>query len=600
MPVDADIQAAFNNAAPPVATAASNIDEDVQSAFPSESDAGTDEVASETGAAETALSLGTGALASIPAGITYLGSGGSVEKARAVQHALTYEPRTEQGKGALQAIGDMAGAPGRAILKGADVIEPSGQLSAALSDVGERTGFALAPIPAAAALRGGKAAEGSFGPLSISAAQAVPDVSRASPGIRAAVSRATQKTGGAVNPEILTRHLEADSLPVKMQLTEGQASQNPVLLSNEQNMRAAQPELAQHFNQQNGQLIQNVQAIRDAIGPDVFTTNSVEHADTIIGAYKAKAAAADANISAKYQALTDAAGGEFPVSASKLLQNVTKELNDKLLFDHAPKAVMNTLGRLADQDSMTFQNFESLRTNLARTMRSSTDGNERAAAGVIRSAMEELPLDPGAAKLKPLADEARAAARAQFQALDADPAYKAAVNETVSPDRFVQKFIIGGARDDIATMKTNLAEDPVATQTMGVSVMDHLRRSAGINDMGEGNFSQAGFNRHLQALSPKLNSLVDPKTAEQLETLGNVARYTQVHPRGSFVNTSNTATSLLAEHGKNLLEGAANMKTGGVGGTLVRNALQRRAMNKAAQQALEPGAGLTRLSDVAK
>jgi hypothetical protein len=591
MNIDPDIQAAFSTAPPAAAVSSSPIDDDIKAAFPAnEPAANADESASETGAAETALSLGTGALASIPAGLTYLGTGGSLEKARAVQQALTYEPRTEQGKEALKAVGDIVGAPGRAILKGADILEPSGQLSAALSDVGERAGFATVPIPTLGALRGAKATGSSFGPLSLSAAQAAPNISRASPEIQAAVSRA----GGAVNPETLSRHLEADSLPVKMQLTEGQATQNPVLLSREQNMRGAQPQLAQHFNNQNGQLVQNVQAIRDAVGPDVFSTNPVEHGDTLIGAYKAKAAAADADISSKYQALRDAAGGQFPVSAPKLFQNVTSKLNDQLLLDHAPKAVMNTLGRLADEDNMTFQNFESLRTNLARTMRSSADGNERAAAGVIRSAMEELPLAPGAAKLKPLADEARSAARTQFQALEADPAYKAAVNETVPPDRFVQKFIVGGTRDNVAQMKENLAHDPTATQTMGVAALDHLRRSAGINDMGEGNFSQAGFNRHLQALDPKLSSLVDPATAEQLNTLGNVARYTQAQPRGSFVNNSNTLTGALAQHAGNLLEGAANMKTGGVGGTLVRNALQRRAMTKAAQQAMEPGAGLTR------
>ena len=43
-----------------------------------------------------------------------------------------------------------------------------------------------------------------------------------------------------------------------------------------------------------------------------------------------------------------------------------------------------------------FENFESMRTNLARIARSNADGNVKAAAGVIRSALEDIPLRPGA------------------------------------------------------------------------------------------------------------------------------------------------------------------------------------------------------------
>jgi len=439
-------------------------------------------------------------------------------------------------------------------------------------------------------------------PQSMGAAAAAPNVAATTPELQQAIVRKAQQTGGTVNPEALSRHLEANSLPVPMQLTAGQALQDPVTLSGELNSRGAQPGLAARFNEQNGQLVQNLQAIRDRVGPDVFSTNAVEHADTLIKAYQDKGAAADAVTNTDYQALRDAAGGNFPVSAPKLLQNANSALHKQLLFDDAPKSVMTTLGRLADSDNMTYENFESLRTNLARIMRTSTNGNERAAAGIIREQMEELPLQPGSAQLKPLADKARASARAQFQALEADPAYKAAVTESVPPDRFIQKFVIGAPRDDVALMRENLAHDETATQTMGVATLDHLRRQAGIDDMGNGNFSQAGFNKHLQALSPKMPSLLDPQTNEQLQTLGNVARYTQFQPRGSFVNNSNTLVGALASHAADLAEGAGNLAGGRIipVGSLVRGVLQKNAAAKAAQKSLEPGAGLERLSDVGR
>lgn len=430
------------------------------------------------------------------------------------------------------------------------------------------------------------------------AADAAPSLTNASPELRQAITQNARKTGGAINPEVLTRHIEADTLPVPVRLTEGQATQDPMVISREMNTRGSNGVMVDHLNEQNKQLARNVQAIRDQAGPDVFSTSPVEHGDTLIAAYRAKNEAAQAQVSAHYKALKDAsAGGQFPVDAQALLGNAIAKLHQDLLFDHAPKSIMTTLGRLADQQSMTFENFESLRTNLARIQRSLTaDGNEKAAAGVIRDEMEKLPLSPWAQSLKPLADQARAAARTQFQALDADPAYKAAVNETVSPDRFVNRFVINGARDDVALMRENLAHDDRATQTMSVAALDHLRDAARLNPHYEGNFAAASFNKGLQSLSPKISSLVSPQVAEQLEKLGNVARYTTAQPRGSLVNNSNSHVAAAADYGAKIAEHTVNSAAGGLPvGTAGRKVIEALTRNRTARQAIAPGAGLNRL-----
>lgn len=438
---------------------------------------------------------------------------------------------------------------------------------------------------------------------SMGAAASAPNISSASPALRSAISKVTQSTGGAVNPDALTRHMEADSLTIPVQLSRGQALQDPAAISNEMNLRGKDPQGAAFYNNQNQNLIENLRDVREKVGPDVFTSNSTEHGQALIDAYKSKGDAADADVNAKYQALRDAAGGNFPVDAGKLLTNASSALHDSLLYDHAPKAVMNTLGRLSDNDNMTFENFESLRTNLARIQRSSQDGNEVAAAGVIRNAMEDLPLSPGASKLKPLADQARSAARTQFQALEADPAYKAAVNDRISPDQFVQRFITGtgasASQKQVATMRANLADNPIAQQTMGVAAIDHLRDSAGVDVLGNGNFSQANFNKRLDQARPKLGNLVQPDQAYQLDTLGKVARYTQAQPRGSFVNNSNTLVGALAGEGASALEHATNAvgvaKTGLPLGSLANKMLKSRALKSELERAFEPGAGLADL-----
>lgn len=440
-------------------------------------------------------------------------------------------------------------------------------------------------------------------PQSMGAAAAAPNVAATSPELQQGIVREAQKSGGAINPEALSRHVEADSLPVPMQLTEGQALQDPAIISSEMNNRGKNPAMIARLNEQNGQLVKNVQAIRDQVGPEVFSTNPVEHGDTLIQAYKDRDAPVVADITEKYKALEDANGGQFPLDTKKFVTSTDAALSKALKTSSLPSDLAASLNEFRNGRTMTFEDFESLRSDAADAMRTAADGRQRAAAGIVRQQLENLPLTPEAAKLKPLADAARSAAKARFDALEADPAYDAAVHGTVPPDRFVQKFITGpqATRDGVATMRQNLADNETATQTMGVAAIDHLKRAAGISDMGEGNFSQAGFNKNFQAMGPKLGSLVDPRAAENLEKVGNVARYTQFQPRGSYVNNSNTLVGAIAEHAAGAAEGAANVAFAGVPvGSWVRKGVQNVKAQKAVERSLAPGAGLGRLSDVTK
>lgn len=425
-----------------------------------------------------------------------------------------------------------------------------------------------------------------FGPKSVGAAAAAADLTSVSPELRQAV----QKAGPRVNDAALDRHVDADTLTVPVRLTEGQATQDPISISNEMNMRGKAKPIAERLDQQNKALGANVEELRNQIGENVFTTNPVEHADTIIGDYKARDARANGRITQLYQRLRDANGGQFPVDAQALLDSATSKLHEKLLFDHAPPEVMKTLNRLADK-GMTFENFESLRTNLARIQRSSTvDGNVKAAAGVIRNAMEELPLEPGAADLKPLADQARNMAKQRFDALEADPAYKAAV-EGVEPDRFVRKYIISAPRSDVATMMRDAS--PETRATIRTAVLDHLREQAKLDSNFSGNFSAAGYNKALTALEPKLGDIFEPKDIEQIRKLGRVSKYVTNQPRGSFVNNSNTLVANMANHAMNVGEGVMNVATLGVPtGTWTRRLIENLQTDNEANKILAPGAGV--------
>jgi hypothetical protein len=405
-----------------------------------------------------------------------------------------------------------------------------------------------------------------------------------------------------INLQVLERQMLGDSLPVPMRFTEGQATQNVKLLSDEINQRAKNPEYAYRFNEQNGQLIENINAIKENAAPNVYGTNHVENGQALIDAYKSIDDVRKADIDAKYLALKEAAGGEFPVDGAAFANNAFKSLKKELKSDFIPPAIERQLKRFQEGEPMTFEQFEAMRTNLAAEQRKAAragDGNTEAAAGIVRTALEDLPLTGAAKDLKPLADEARNAARNRFDVLKQDKAYNAAVNDAVAADDFIQKFVVNGKKADIDTMVNHLGTDSVARETMAAGIVNWLKNKSGIvND--QGNFSQAGYNKALQSIDPKILAIVGPEVNAQLKALGEAARLTQSRPKGSYVNESNTLVGALAEKAKSGAEAGINYAFGGLPvGTMTREAFGKAVKSKQTKESLKPGAGI-KLKDIGK
>lgn len=432
-------------------------------------------------------------------------------------------------------------------------------------------------------------------------AAAVPDATTIKQALSVASPELQQVISGIpvekVNVPVLQRHIEADTLPVPVRLTEGQATGDVVKLSNEMNRRGKDPMLAQRFNEQNGQLVQNLEAFREKAAPDAPGSRTLDHSQGIIDAYKELDNTLNTGINEKYQALRDAAGGQFPVDAPKLLSNVEAKLKKELLSNEAPAGQFKELQRLAEGNNMTFEDYLSLRRNLGDVARTNADGQVRRAASLMIEELEKLPLQKEAAALKPLADQARTAARERFQMLEKDPAYRAAVNDTTPADKFVETFVVKGHNKNVQAMIDHLGQDSVARQHMAAGTINFLRDRAGIVD-GQGNFTQAGYNKALKFLddSNKMPLIFDGETATGLKTLGNVARYTQAQPRGAFVNNSNTLVGALAEKASGAIgagvEKGLNVAVPGLQlGTSVMEMRARRAAEAETKKALELGAG---------
>ena len=427
-------------------------------------------------------------------------------------------------------------------------------------------------------------------------------ISRASPELKQELQKLKPEQ---VNAPVLERQLEADSLPIPIRLSEGQATRSPQLFSEEMNSRGKNPELANRYNEQNRQLVENIDAIKEKASPDVYGTNHVENGQSLIDSYKDIDKARLEVIGTKYQALRDAAGGDFPIDGVAFAENALNSLKKNLKTEFLPDSIMRQVNAFKRGEPMTFEQFEAMRTNLASEMRKADragDGNAEFALGKVREALEDLPLVGETKELKVLADDARSAAKQRFDLINQDKAYKAAINGKVQADDFIQKFVVNGKKNDIDMMVSHLGADSQARQVMAAGIVNWLKSKAGILPDGSGTFTQKGFNQALSNVDPKILAIVGPEVNSQLKALGKTARNIQERPAGAYVNESNTFTSAMAEKGKKAAEIGLNYTLGGnviPVGTIARSAIHNVKEAQKIKEALKPGAGI-KLKDIGK
>lgn len=534
--------------------------------------------------------------------------------------------RLQQGVGGVvgQGVNAVASATGAAPQ---DVANMAGSLSLLVPSMAHVATGVAAPIVrdaagglSEAAEAGAQPAGGVAGRASIGAAGTSYAQQAAAEGVPDAITAkiAAAEKSGTLNPTAAGRHIEAGSLPVPVELTAGQASGDVQLLSNEMNSRAKNPELAQRFNAQNGQLADNLNVLRDQVSPNVNVPSGAPTGQALVDAYKQMDAPITQQISELYGKARSAEGAPALVDAATPMKEFAAQVGPTR-FNALPANVQQIFRDASANQVSLPAGFEQGGSNvrpmnvgdlmdidktLSGAMRSASDGSVRHDIGALRDSIVSSNLDPSTAGSDAFSayKTAQASARARFQAMDADPAYKAAVNDSAAPgepsalaDDFVRKYIAGGKTSNVQNMMQNLSTDPVNQELVASGLMDHIRAQAGIDlRTGSGNISQAGLNKAIQNLGDKTRIVLGPDASQTVEKLGNVARYTQEQPRGSFVNNSNTFVAHAGNVAKSVVERGINTAIPGAGlGTWGREVLANRANTKTVARSLEPGAGLS-------
>lgn len=431
-------------------------------------------------------------------------------------------------------------------------------------------------------------------PQSMGAAASAARIDQLSPGLQQGFRNAVRETGGAVNPTAAQNHAEADLHGV--QLMEGQATRDPTLFSNEQN--STNPAIVKRIHDQNLQMTDALDNIRREASPGAVQNNPIENGQIAVDALKAYDEPVQADIRAKYKKLIDANGGAVPIDTGSFLTDVDSALKKNYLTKSVPPAAAELLESLRAGEPLDVEGFEAARTRLAEAQRSG--GSEGEAARIIRGKLEQMPLSAQAAGLKSLANEARSAAKARFDALESDPAYQAAVDDASNgvkrgqpsalADQFLDKYVLGKApKANVDALMGKL--DPEAREAVAAHTLSTIRKSAVTPN---GNVSAHGYNSALEKYGPKLDSLVSPQTRESVESLGRVITNAKVPPSGHFVNYSKSGVIVNAARGVG--EAAVNAKTLGMGMPIIKQINESRS----AKRTLAPGAGLTRLPEAPK
>lgn len=403
--------------------------------------------------------------------------------------------------------------------------------------------------------------------------------------IRADVAEA-MKQGGDLDPAALQRlaaYRMTGATPRAANLT-----LDPVALTQQKNLAklganskdpAAQL-LARAENENNAALIRNLNELGAERG-DLYRAG-----ESIVGSVQARDAAMREQENALYRAARDQAGRQIPLDREAFVNDAYQRIAESGKGAFLPTEISNLLNQIrvgkftnAGQEfdvPFNVDVIDNLKTTLANASRSSQDGNTRAAIRAVRDALENAPIDARGRQVggnqlvsrETLAgaqnrantlsseamrafDEARSFARGRRQWQESSPAIESALGGA-QPDRFVEQFIIGSgdrsSANNASLLRNELANNPEALGQTKSAIANWLKGKALSGATDEvGNFSQSAYNKALKQLGDNKLRLFfsDPEIA-QLKAVGKVASYEQVQPRGSAVNNSNTAPTLVA------------------------------------------------------
>ena len=228
-------------------------------------------------------------------------------------------------------------------------------------------------------------------------------------------------------------------------------------------------------------------------------------------------------VSGAYETARKAAGREMEVPTQGLAQDFEKVIRD-YGRENVPAAIKV---RAAELGLMGGKQNKSFTVNDAEDWLQAINRNYDPMKKAQASALDQLRTAVKNAVLS--ADDqggvyaaARTAAAKRFQLQDMVPALKAAAQDTINPDDFVQRFLVKGKTDDVKALAQLLGkEDPGALLEAKRQIGAQLLRAAfGENPAGDALFRPTQYSKLLRQIGDeKLRSLFSYEELAQMKAL---------------------------------------------------------------------------------
>jgi len=523
------------------------------------------------GVAETALHVGTGIAASIPAGVASLYELATAPKGQklqnmrrastAVQGALTYEPRTQTGKLGARAVDKVLGLlPAVAEKAGMGVyrLAGSGNTGATL---GAATDVAIQSIPIILGYKWGADETGE----AISAEAAEENAAAAARQAARAVHYIETKTGlkwnslsddfkntmniisnstddlNALDPKAVEREGRASAQNVPM--TRGQATRDLSQITREENLRKSPSgaPLRSVMAQQDEALYQNLDTLRQEAGKGSKVRSTTDVGKSVQGVLRRKLDVLEEQRNTLYEKARSAGETQVPVNTAALdewLKNPTNARNAPWLksaiddYQKSGTVSINDLEEIRKEAVANALGPPSVSTHFAGE-----------SIGVIDNILDQA----GGSVYK----ESRAAHRAIKMEFDRQGAIRKLSGEkartsdpAVALEDTLDQVVVRGSNQDLANVKQSLLTGPTKAQgerawsDLQAGAIDYLKEKAGGKRRIQGEEGQGQFNSSfLDALydidrDGKLDTLFSPSVAERVRNLAKTVHDVRTSPAG--------------------------------------------------------------------
>ena len=277
--------------------------------------------------------------------------------------------------------------------------------------------------------------------------------------------------------------------------------------------------------------------------------NAIDFADAsrqLIGKLNSFANGKQATIRDLYSKAKESGGRSALLDNFKFANSVGDALDSANLGSFLPREFKRTLNQISTgKIPLTVDVAEQIKTQLATAQRSASDGNVRAALGTMRDALDNTPLETNQKLGRDAIDAFNAArtANREFKQLQDQNPFLKKVIEGVEPDKFFEQQIINQPASQVKKLLQFVeVNDRDLIKNQLVSYIKDKATGGQADDVAR--LSGIRMTQALKSIGKdKLEAIFTKEELAQLRAVANVARYEQVLPVGSAVNTSNTAAA---------------------------------------------------------